>query len=182
MEKPNFDFIQLREKVAAVKESAVDVIKKGSETISDRVDQARQDFDVWKNKPLFLEDIESEDYVLPKMIQVVDYDERTEKEALQDAIGFDESTDNVPAITVLSNKLNYINASFYPEEAETVYYVDPVNPNKYIDINNYFAYAQAAKVTELKEIAEALGATYIKITFKEEKKVFVSTKNKKRQE
>ncbi|MBR0374170.1 MAG: hypothetical protein IJH91_06565 [Mogibacterium sp.] len=176
MKKPNFEAIKIQ--VSEAKDSAVEAIKQGAEAIADKASQTKQDYDLWRYKPVFMEDYNNPDYVLPKLIQIVEEDDRAEKDVCQGAFGFNDSTDEMKALTVLGNCTDMLGIEFYPTVIESVYYVDPVNPQRYIELNEYFSYTKAARILELKELAQALGATYFKITLKTEKKQFISNSAK----
>lgn len=143
--------------------------------INDRINaqraEAQRKADLERLKPLFREEIESAEFVLPKMIFVAETDKaHAENEVCKGSIGFKTFQDDMSAITIYPDKVNLFGLSFYPEMECNVYYVDPCDRDHYIALDDYFAYMKMRRVAELQRIAQTLGAKHFKIIYKERKK------------
>ena len=166
------------EKAVAAKDKAADAVVGGGAYVADKAAQAKQDFDLRRFRPLTEEQLIEQIEVMPEMVQIIDWDSRVEEPVCKEAVAFNDGTKEISAISVLTENAELMNASFYPSVQEGVYYRDPCNPYAYINLNDYFEYLKKAKVHELNQIAQALGAKHIKITLTAEKKVFVAKKGK----
>ena len=175
---PNNFFENVKEKVVTARDKAGDALKNGGEQVALQAGKAKHNLEMWWYRPLWERHLEREGYSLPSIINITEDDPRCEQDACSGAVAFDDGTKDKKALTVLSSYADNLGVEFYPTKHESVYYVDPFNEKRYIDLDDYFGYLKEVKVSELKEIAQALGATYIKITLQAEKKVFVSKKKK----
>ena len=140
--------------------------------VSDRINAAREaaqrKADLERLKPLFSEDFERAEFVMPKMICVNDIDKvHAENAVCKGAVGFRTVLEDMSAITIFRNCINDFRLSFYPELENGVYYVDPSDRDHYILLDEYFSFMKMQRVTELQRIAQALGAKHFKITYKE---------------
>lgn len=176
MRKP--DFRALKTKVIDTKDDAAELARRAHDAVSERAEKAREEYSLRRNKPIFMEDIKREDYQLPNIIQVVDDDARKEKLSCESAIGFDEGIKEAAVFTFLTQFADDIGVSYYPSLKESIYYVDPVNPYHYIDMDEYFDYLRTARVNELVEVAQALGAVSVKVKMLEEKRTLTGKKQK----
>lgn len=148
--------------------------------VFDLILEKKRAFDLYRFNPITEEQLQAELETMPRIIRIVDQDERTEEDVCKDAVAFNDGTKEMRAITVLAGHVGLIDAEFYPYRQESVYYRDPSDPNKYIDLNDYFEYIKKAKVNELNQIAQDLGARHITITLKAEKKKFVRKKDEEK--
>lgn len=175
---PNKFFDNVKEKANVAKEKASDAIRNGGEQVADQFGRAKHNIEMWWYRPLWPRDFEGEEYRLPTIINITEDDDRCEQDACSGAVAFRDGTKDKEAYTIISSYADSLGLEFYPTKHDSVYYVDPFKPNRYIDLNNYFICLKDAKVNELNEIAQALGATYIKITLKAEQKSLVTKKKK----
>ena len=157
---------------------AMDKASQAGEFLSDRAAAAKRDYDLRRFRPITKEQLDSEIRVMPEMIHITDWDKRTEEDVCKGAVAFNDGTKELRALSILTENANLLNASFYPTAQEGVYYRDPCDPTSFINLNDYFEYIKKAKVHELNQIAQALGAKHVKITLKAEKKQFVQDKGK----
>lgn len=160
---------------------AVDVMDKAAqagEEFSARALEAKKDFELRRFKPITQEQLPSFTRTMPEMIRIVDWDKRSEEDVCKDAVAFNDGTKELRVISILAKNANLLDASFYPDMQEGVYYRDPSNPYSYINLNDYFDYMKKAKVHELNQIAQALGAKRVRITLKAEKKMYVQNNAK----
>lgn len=148
--------------------------------VSDRIRAAQaasqRKADLERLKPLFSEDFERAEFVMPKMIRIDEIDKpHAENPVCQGSIGFKTVMDDLYVITFFRNHIGDFGLSFYPELDNTVYYVDPCDRDHYIALDDYFSYMKMQRVSELQKIAQSLGAKHFKITYKERSKLFSST-------
>ena len=156
------------------KDTAVKVAENAGErfnTLKADMEQSKYERDLKKYKPIFEEPTK-----LPALMNVVNWDKRMGVEACKDSMGFFDRVNGVNLVGVYKARADEYGVAFYPRLDETVYYVNPCNPKMYIELSEYFSYLNTARVAELKKIAWSLGATYFKVSIKEEKNTFVTQK------
>lgn len=119
-----------------------------------------------KYSPVRLEEIQTIEY--PGLIHIVDFDKRRDIEECKEAIAFQQDINHVGVLDVYKDYSEQLGLQFYPEESVGAYIVHPADSKMYIEVNEYFKYLEEARVAELKSIAQALGATYFKVTIIEE--------------
>ena len=168
----------LSDKATEAKDKAAVAVKDSSVYVADKAAQAKRDFDLRRYRPLTAEQLKESIEIMPEMVHIVDWDKRTEEAVCKDAVAFNDGTKGLHVISILTENTQLLNASFYPAVQEGVYYRDPCNPLSYINLDVYFDYMKKAKVHELNQIAQALGATHIKITLKAEKTESAESKRK----
>ena len=69
-----------------------------------------------------------------------------------------------------------LSLSFYPNEHNRFYYVDPSNERLYIALDNYYDYLKIARVSELQSVAQSLGAKHFKVSYKEQTESYINKK------
>ena len=162
-----------KEDLKAIKGKINDKAQKTASNVKKAVDEKKKEIDLKKLKPIFVEDIESAEFVLPKLICVSNIDKKyLENDVCKGAIGYKTDCKDLTVITIFREELNHFGLEFYPDSDSDVYYIDPINKNRYIALEDYFEYLQIARVNELKRIAQDLGAKYFKVTLYAEKKEF----------
>ena len=146
------------------------------QTVSDRIQanqaEARRKADLERLKPLFPDDFERAEFVMPKMILVAEMDKaHAENPVCEGSVGFKTVLDDMSAITIYRDQIDDFGLTFYPElENKVVYYVDPCDRNHYISLDDYFSFMKMQRVAELQRIAQSLGAIHFKVTYKEKSK------------
>ncbi len=68
----------------------------------------------------------------------------------------------MPLLNVFADSIQDYELSFYPNEHNRFYYVDPSNERLYIALDNYYDYLKIARVSELQSVAQLLGAKHLK--------------------
>lgn len=149
-------------------------IKENNQQISEQIDKAIYEKDKKRLCPFFEEDLRNENFSMPAMIRIVDYDKRRDNKACQGAIGFETNTKDMKVLNIYSEFVPMLNLRFYPHVKESVYYIDPCYKNLYISLDDYFAYLKKVRVDELQTVAQDLGAKQVTITLKEQKKSLTS--------
>ena len=140
------------------------------QTVSDRIKagqaEAQRKADLARLKPLFLEDFEGAEFVMPKMICVGEIDKpHAENAVCKGSVGFKTVMNDMSVITIYRDHIGDFDLSFYPELDNNVYYVDPCDRDQYVSLDDYFAYMKMQRVAELQRIAQSLGAKHFKVTF-----------------
>lgn len=129
--------------------------------------------------PLLKEEIEAESFVLPKMINVIDASEKRTVDLEFGAIGWQSKEGKIKVLHVYEDALDIVPCDFYPSASSKsglVFYVDQLNPHRYIDLSNYFDIIADEKKAELLDIAYRLGAKHCHLECREEKRSIVSGK------
>ena len=140
------------------------------QTVSDRIKagqaEAQRKADLARLKPLFLEDFEGAEFVMPKMICVGEIDKpHADNAVCKGSVGFKTVMNDMSVITIYRDHIGDFDLSFYPELDNNVYYVDPCDRDQYVSLDDYFAYMKMQRVAELQRIAQSLGAKHFKVTF-----------------
>lgn len=128
---------------------------------------------------LLKEEIEAESFVLPKMINVVDASEKRTVDLEFGAIGWQSKEGKIKVLHIYEDALDIVPCDFYPSASSKsglVFYVDQLNPHRYIDLSKYFDIVADEKRAELLDIAYHLGAKHCHLECREEKRSIVSGK------
>lgn len=129
--------------------------------------------------PLLKEEMEAESFVLPKMINVIDASEKRTVDLEFGAIGWQSKEGKIKVLHVYEDALDIVPCDFYPSASSKsglVFYVDQLNPHRYIDLSKYFDIIADEKKAELLDIAYRLGAKHCHLECREEKRSIVSGK------
>lgn len=124
--------------------------------------------DLERLKPLFQEDFDEAEFVLPKMICVAAIDKaHADSAACKGSVGFRTIMDDMSVVTIFRDHIDDFGLSFYPELENGVYYVDPCDRDHYISLDDYFSFMKMQRVAELQRIAQSLGAKHFRVTSRE---------------
>ena len=133
---------------------------------------------------LLKEEIEAESFVLPKMINVVDASEKRTVDLEFGAIGWQSKEGKIKVLHIYEDALDIVPCDFYPSASSKsglVFYVDQLNPHRYIELSKYFDIIADEKRAELLDIAYHLGAKHCHLECREEKRSIVSGKAARKQ-
>lgn len=128
---------------------------------------------------LLKEEMEAESFVLPKMINVIDASEKRTVDLEFGAIGWQSKEGKIKVLHIYEDALDIVPCDFYPSASSKsglVFYVDQLNPHRYIDLSKYFDIIADEKKAELLDIAYHLGAKHCHLECREEKRSIVSGK------
>ena len=128
---------------------------------------------------LLKEEIEAESFVLPKMINVIDASEKRTVDLEFGAIGWQSKEGKIKVLHIYEDALDIVPCDFYPSASSKsglVFYVDQLNPHRYINLSKYFDIIADEKRAELLDIAYHLGAKHCHLECREEKRSIVSGK------
>lgn len=157
-------------------EKAAEVTKERSQVAVEKVQETG--FEVRKKlyNPVFPEDYVSVDFDLPKMIVIVDEDERKGIDVCEGAIGWLSKQAGIEVFHLYEEAAPMSGLHFYPmASCGSVYYFDKLNDKRFINIACYLETVQNDQITELKQIAYKLGAKKCRLEALEEAKT-VKTK------
>lgn len=133
---------------------------------------------------LLKEEIEAESFVLPKMINVIDASEKRTVDLEFGAIGWQSKEGKIKVLHIYEDALDIVPCDFYPSASSKsglVFYVDQLNPHRYIVLSKYFDIIADEKRAELLDIAYHLGAKHCHLECREEKRSIVSGKAARKQ-
>lgn len=163
--------------VAAIAGSISATAKRAAAAVKDSADARAYDQELKTLSPIFEDDLDSTDFLMPKLVRITEMDKRhAESELCKGSIGHMSAQKELRIINIYRDKTDIFGLSFYPDMDSEVYYVDPIDRNRYIALDDYFGYLKVARVNELQKIAQDLGATHFKVTYKEQRTT-KSTKN-----
>lgn len=142
------------------------------------VDFAQEKMNAKKVKslnPFYASDLERT--TLPKLVQIVSRDKNYDDNSLcKGSIGLMSDNKTMTLLNVFTDSIQDFKLSFYPNEHNRFYYVDPSNENLYIALDNYYDYLKIARVSELQSVAQSLGAKHFKVSYKEQTESYVNKK------
>ena len=141
--------------------------------IKSDIDEKKRERELKKYRPVKIEDLESTEFNMPKIVNVSDLDKKfTEIDVCKDAIGSYLNKNDVLILRMFREYVDKFNIELYPNDGGAIYIMDPIDRNRYISLNDYFSYINKAYVRELKMIANELGASYFEVSLMEEKVFF----------
>ena len=133
--------------------------------------QAKLKRDLDALNPVFAADLSDDEFFPSKMIQLAEMDKKHASNPIcEGSIGHETLVKDLRIVTVYKDQTGAWGLQFYPNDEQDFYYVDPMNPQRYIAINYYFDYLRKARISELQRIAQDLGASFFRVTIKEMKK------------
>ena len=118
-------------------------------------------------------DLENPNFILPTMIRITGI---TEKFSGLNAIGYLSEYKDFRVLNVFRERIDEYKIRFYPSDEGELYYADPADFNRYIALDEYFGYLKTARLEELQQIVESLGAKRYQITYLFQKPFFASEK------
>lgn len=170
-----FDF----DDVSAMANSVGNFMKRSAQSLKETMDEKTYQMELRKLKPIILEDLNG--LSMPRFIRIVDRNKKYEEsEACKDAIGFWTDFKAERLMNIFRDSLDIYALSFYPNCESEFYYVNPIDKDNYIVLDEYFDYLKQVRIGELQKIAQDLGAKHFKVTYKEEKTSFSSRNTNKK--
>ena len=113
------------------------------------------------------------------MISVIDAGEKRTVDLEFGAIGWQSKEGKIKVLHIYEDALDIVPCDFYPSASSKsglVFYVDQLNPHRYIELSKYFDIIADEKRAELLDIAYRLGAKHCHLECREEKRSIVSGK------
>ena len=165
------------EDVAAIAGSLGNVMKTHGQAIKESAEEKARQYEEYTLKPVFVDTLTEDEFKMSKFVRIAERDKKhAESEVCQGSIGYEDYHNGYRVVTIFSDSIKSFDLVFHPDNDCEFYYVDPSDSKRYIALDDYFNYLKVVRVNELKRIAQALGAKYYKITYKEEKVSFSSKK------
>lgn len=162
----SFDF----KDVSAMADSIGNAAQNAANAMRDNAEARNREKERKALQPVFLEDLDSTDFTLSKLIRVVDIDKkRAESEVCKGSVGFISEQKELRIVNIYKNMIGAFGISLYPDADSEIYYIDPSDRDKYIALDDYFGYLKIARVNELQKIAQDLGAKHFRVTYREKK-------------
>ena len=120
-------------------------------------------------QPIFPEDRDGADFTLSKLIRVAEMDKKhAESPLCQGSVGFLSQQKELRIVNIYKDAVGSFGLTLFPDAESEIYYVDPSDRNKYIALDDYFSFLKVARINELQRIAQDLGATHFRVTYREE--------------
>lgn len=155
--------------VSIVAEAVNNSLKAGKENLKQSITEKAIEFELKSLQPIFVDNIDSGDFILTKFIRVVDREKRfINSKACVNAIGYYSDFKTLRMINLFRDSVDLYGISFYPDNSHEFYYVDPSDRDRYISLDDYFSYLKVERIGELQKIAQDLGAKHFRVTYKEE--------------
>lgn len=161
--------------VRDVADKAAQAASAGAQAVQGAASKAQHDIDVRRFSPLFLEAFDDPSYVKPKMIVLEDPSPRKDIEVCKGSIGWTSREGALDVLHLYDTAVDESKLGFYPSPiCYGIYYIDPLNPSRYISLSKFFDIMQQNQMNELHNIAYALGAKHCKLEIIEEEKMIRS--------
>lgn len=162
----SFDF----KDVSAMADSIGNAAQNAANAMRDNAEARNREKERKALQPVFLEDLDSTDFTLSKLIRAVDIDKKhAESEVCKGSVGFISEQKELRIVNIYKNMIGAFGISLYPDADSEIYYIDPSDRDKYIALDDYFGYLKIARVNELQKIAQDLGAKHFRVTYREKK-------------
>ena len=162
----SFDF----KDVSAMADSIGNAAQNAANAMRDNAEARNREKERKALQPIFLEDLDSTDFTLSKLIRVADIDKKhAESEVCKGSVGFISEQKELRIVNIYKNMVDAFGISLYPDADSEIYYIDPSDRNQYIALDDYFGYLKIARVNELQKIAQDLGAKHFRVTYREKK-------------
>lgn len=143
--------------------------KKAAAAVKDSADTRAREQELKALCPIFAEDLDSTDFLMPKLIRITEMDKKhAESDVCKGSIGYMSTQKDLTIVNIYRDKTDIFGLTFYPDMDSELYYVDPSDRDRYIALDDYFGFLKVARVNELQKIAQDLGATHFKVTYKEQ--------------
>ena len=163
-----------------------EAVKKASDAVREKRNQYQEKrLSIKREKeleqlcPIFSEDLEAPEFFMPKLIRISIMDKKhADSEVCEGAIGHRSRHEDLEIVNIYPDQVAQFGLTFFPDMDAEVYYVDPVNRDHYIALDDYFSQMKVERINELQRIAQELGAKHFKVTYKEQKKTFEAKSGK----
>ena len=163
--------------VGLVFDKLKDTAKNTYDTVKTNLDQNQQERDLKTLRPIFESTLSDTDFFVSKLDK-----KHAESKVCQNSIGHIDTYGGLEVINIYRDKVKYFGLTFFPNNDAELYYVDPTDHERYIELDNYFSQLKNERISELERIAFDLGAKHFKVLYKEQtissSKVNVNHKSK----
>lgn len=136
-----------------------DTVKKRATAVSEKAQEGYEKLRTNHYNPVFPEEYAEPGFDLPKMIVIVDEDERKGIDVCEGAIGWLSKEAGLEVFHLYEEAVCLSGLHFYPRPTcYSIYYVDAFDADRFVSLDCYFEVMQQDKMTELRSIAHSLGA------------------------
>lgn len=143
-------------------------LAKGAKALSQKAKEDNYNRRMKLYNPLFPEEYFGEDFFVPNIIQIVDDAVRRDIDVCKGAIGWRGKKKGVEVLFLYDEFVKECGLHFVPKaECNDIYYVDPHDRKRFIQIDKIFEQTQEEKLAELENIAYCLGAKVCTIEIEE---------------
>ena len=141
--------------ISVVTSSVKNAVKETGNKWNERQEEKRRQKQLAELCPVFADDIDSADFVLPKLIRISERDKKHEEsDVCQGSVGHFLEAKELKILNIYRDKAAAFGLNFYPNLDSEIYYVDPSDRDHYIALDSYFTYLKMARANELQQIAE----------------------------
>ena len=157
--------------VGAAVKKASDNVKESKEQFQEKRLLDKREREREQLGPIFMEDLDTPEFLMPKLIRIALMDKKhAESEICVGSIGHKARYEDLEIVNIYPDQIDQFGLTLFPDRDAEIYYVDPVDRDHYIALDDYFAYLKVARINELQMIAQELGAKHFKVTYTEQKK------------
>lgn len=151
----------------------------GLKKAGDMAQQAHHDRRMARLNPLFPSEYNDPEFDLPNLIVIVDEDQRKNIPECAGAIGWMSEDTDLEVLNLYFEAVPSSGLSFYPPATiGAAYYRDTFDSKHFINLEAFSSVVQKDKMTELRDIAFALGAKACKLESYESTRTIRSEKKK----
>ena len=152
--------------VGLVFDKLKDTAKNTYDTVKTNLDQNQQERDLKTLRPIFESTLSDTDFFVSKLVRVTTMDKRhAESKVCHNSIGHIDTYGGLEVINIYRDKAKYFGLSFFPNNDAELYYVDPTDHDRYIELDNYFSQLKNERISELERIAFDLGAKHFRVLY-----------------
>ena len=139
--------------------TALTAVQQSATNLSEKAKQDSYQRRLKKYNPLFPDEFNSDNFIMPNMIVVVDEAVRRGIDVCEGAIGWRSTENGIEVLYLYDDAIQMKGIQFLPNvTCDAVYYVDSYNENRYIRTDCIFSKAHEERLAELKHVAHSLGA------------------------
>lgn len=158
-------------KAEEIGETVSETAKEGLKIANQKAQDARQEIRKRYYNPLFPDQYFDEDFDRPKIVVIEDEDARKAIDVCEGAIGWLSKEAGFEVLHLYEEFVPRCELTFYPRSScAAIYYRNPNQEHRYINLSCYFETMQNDKMTELRNIAFCLGAKRCRLESYEEEK------------
>lgn len=158
---------------------AASIAADGVSAAADAIQDGQRKLKTKIYSPVFEEEYKDPNYDLPKMIVIVDEDERKGIDVCEGAIGWFSKESGLEVLHLYEEYIDKSGLLFYPLPiCDAAYFIDPHDKERFVNLASYFDVMQKEKITELREIAYMLGAKKCSLESYESEKIVTLKKTK----
>ena len=151
----------------------------GVQKLVDMVNEERTKGLKKKYTPVFMADFQAPGYNLPNMIVIVDDVSTINNEIFDGSIGWRKFVKGIEVFHLHDEEVANSGLRFFPPATcDAIYYVDPTDRNRFIQIDSFFDKTQESKLAELQHIAYSLGAKKYRVQMIDTKETSVKQQRK----